>query len=258
MGVSLLQQVVFWLSIAVESAILLRGVQAKLIRRFSLFYGYLAFVLLSTLVEYVVKQYFTDAQYSAVYWPLEFASAFIGCAIIFELYRQSLRPYPLLASMANKVMLFVLALVIARFLAGINWSGVVERTATLRLLERDLRITQAVFLCGLLVLAGYYSVSMGRNLKGLILGYGAFLGLNMVELTLRGTLGQPFHATLMFLQPATYDLVLMLWLAMLWSKDAVAQRAPSAQLQQDYAQLVAATRKRMAQTEEQLIRIIRP
>jgi membrane glycosyltransferase len=234
---------------------LLRGLQAKLLGRFSLFYGYLAFVLLSNSAEYFT---WNTPLYKPVYWTCEFASALIGCAIIFELYRQSLRPYPLLANMANKVMLFVVALVVARILAGITWTASQDWQATARLLERDLRITQAIFLCGLLLLVVYYSVSMGRNLKGLTIGYGLFLGLNIAELTLRNVIGQPFHQTLMFLQPASYDAVLCIWLASLWVKDPVTQRSPSTKLDEDYAQLVAATRKRLAQTEEQLIRIIRP
>jgi hypothetical protein len=253
--VSVSQQVIFWVSFALESVILLRGLQAKLLGRFSLFYGYLAFVLLSSSVEYVI---WGRTLYDSVYWRLEFASALIGCAIIFELYRQCLRPYPLLANMANKVMLFVVALVVARILAGATWTASQDWQATLRLLERDLRITQAIFLCGLLLLVVYYSVTMGRNLKGLTIGYGLFLAVSIAALTLRATLGESFHPTLSILQTASYDAVLCVWLASLWIKDPVTQRSPSAKLDQDYAQLVAATRKRMAQTEEQLIRIIRP
>jgi hypothetical protein len=253
--VSVTQQVIFWIGLAVESAILLRGLQAKLLGRFSLFYGYLAYVLLNSSVEYFT---WGTPLYKPVYWSCEFSSALIGCAIIFELYRQSLRPYPLLANMANKVMLFVVALVVARILAGATWTAPEDWQTTARLLERDLRITQAIFLCGLLLLVVYYSVSMGRNLKGLTVGYGLFLGLIITELTLRGVLGQSFHSTLSILQPASYDVVLCIWLASLWAKDPVAQRSSSTKLDQDYTQLVAATRKRLAQTEEQLIRIIRP
>jgi hypothetical protein len=254
--VSASQQVIFWVSFALESAILLRGLQAKLLGRFSLFYGYLAFVLLTSSAEYFT---YNTPSYNPVYWTFEFSSALIGCAIIFELYRQSLRPYPLLASMANKVMLFVVALVAARILAGATWTALNnDLQATLGLLERDLRITQAIFLCGLLLLVVYYSVAMGRNLKGLTIGYGLFLAVSIAVLTLRATIGDSFHDTLMILEPASYDAVLCVWLASLWVKDPVTQRSPSAKLDQDYAQLVAATRKRLAQTEEQLVRIIRP
>jgi hypothetical protein len=253
--VSASQQVIFWISFALESAILLRGLQAKLLGRFSLFYGYLAYVLLVSSVEYFT---YSMSLYEPVYWAFEFSSALIGCAIIFELYRQSLRPYPLLASMANKVMLFVVALVVARVLAGITWAASQDWQATARLLERDLRITQAIFLCGLLLLVVYYSVAMGRNLKGLTIGYGLFLALSIAALTLRAIVGDSFHSTLMTLEPASYDAVLCVWLVSLWVKDPVTERSPSTKLDQDYAQLVAATRKRLAQTEEQLIRIIRP
>jgi len=253
--VSVSQQVIFWVSFALESAILLRGLQAKILGRFSLFYGYLAYVLVTSTVEYLT---WGTTPYKPLYWTFEFSSALIGCAIIFELYRQSLRPYPLLANMANKVMLFVVALVVARILAGVTWIAGQDWDPTLRLLERDLRITQAIFLCGLLLLVVYYSVSMGRNLKGLTIGYGLFLALSIAALTLRAAVGDSFHDTLSILQPASYDAVLCVWLASLWVKDPVTQRSPSTKLDQDYAQLVAATRKRLAQTEEQLIRIIRP
>lgn len=246
---------IFWISLAVESAILLRGLQAKLLGRFSLFYGYLAYVLLSSSVEYFT---YGTPLYKPVYWTCEFSSALIGCAIIFELYRQSLRPYPLLANLANKVMLFVVALVVARILAGATWTAPKDWQITARLLERDLRITQAIFLCGLLLLVVYYAVSMGRNLKGLTIGYGVFLGLNIALLTCRAVIGDSFQRTLSLLQPASYDAVLCIWLVSLWVKDPVAQRLPSRKSDQDHTQLVAATRKRLAQTEEQLIRIIRP
>jgi len=255
--VSVSQQAIFWVSFALESAILLRGLQAKLLGRFSLFYGYLAYVLLTSTAEYLT--YNTPALYKPVYWTCEFSSALIGCAIIFELYRQSLRPYPLLSSMANKVMLFIVALVVARILVGVSWTASEDDwQITLRLLERDLRITQAIFLSGLLLLVVYYSVSMGRNLKGLTVGYGLFIAASIAVLTLRATLGESFHDALSILQPASYDAVLCVWLASLWVKDPVAQSSHSTRLDQDYTQLVAATRKRLARTEEQLIRIIRP
>ena len=76
------QQVIFWISFALESAILLRGLQAKLLGRFSLFYGYLAYVLLISSVEYFT---YSMSLYEPVYWAFEFSSALIGCAIIFEL-----------------------------------------------------------------------------------------------------------------------------------------------------------------------------
>jgi hypothetical protein len=79
-----------------------------------------------------------------------------------------------------------------------------------------------------------------------------------VHLSVRATVGMQFENIWRYLQPASFDIALCIWLAFLWSKDPALQESPSPRLGQDYAQLVAATRKRMAQTEEQLIRIIRP
>jgi hypothetical protein len=257
MGVPIVQQVILWLGVFVSASIVLRGLQTRLVGRFHLFYGYMATVLAVTLIQYVTYTYFRP-QYTPVYWVCEFASALVGCAIIFELYRQSLRPFPLLSAMANKVMLFVLALVVARILAGNTFKPHIGLQTILVALERDLRITQAIFLCGLLVLTTYYSVPLGRNLRGLALGYGIFLGLNIVHLSVRANMGMSFETVWRSLQPASFDIALCIWLAFLWIKDPALQKSPSPRLGEDYAQLVAATRKRIAQTEEQLIRIIRP
>jgi hypothetical protein len=257
MGVPIVQQVILWLGVFLAASIVLRGLQTRLVGRFSLFYGYMSVVLTVTLVQYITYTYF-HGLYALVYWICEFASALVGCAIIFELYRQSLRPFPLLSAIANKVMLFVLALVVARILVGNTFKGTIDPQTIKVALERDLRITQAVFLCGLLLLTTYYSVHLGRNLKGLALGYGIFLGLNIVHLSIRANVGLSFESVWRALQPASFDIALCIWLAFLWSKDPALQQAPSPRLGEDYAQLVAATRKRMAQTEEQLIRIIRP
>lgn len=255
MGVPIAQQVIFWLGLCVVVGVLLRGLQTRLIGRFQLFYAYVSFVLVTALLGYFA---YGHKLYSPVYWTIEFSSALIGCVIIFELYRQSLRPFPLLAGMANKVMLFVLALVVARIIVGNTSNWTIDPQTTLVALERDLRITQAIFLCGLLFLVGYYSVPMGRNLRGLTLGYGIYLGLNIAHLTIRATMGNTFDLIWSYLQPASFDLVLCIWLTNLWIKDPASQVAPSRNLDQDYAQLVASTRKRLAQTEEHLLRIIRP
>jgi hypothetical protein len=257
MGVPLFQQVILWLGVTVLAALLLRGLQARMLRRFALFYGYLSFVLAITLIQYI-SFYQSQSLYHSVYWICEFASAVIGCAVIFELYRQSLRPFPLLAAMANKVMLLVLALVVARILAGNTFKGTLDPESIRVALERDLRITQAVFLCGLLLLTSYYSVPLGRNLRGLSLGYGIFLGLNIAHLSVRASVGSPFEVTWRYLQPASFDIALCIWLSYLWMKDPALQTSPSPRLGEDYSHLVAVTRKRIAQTQEQLTRILRP
>jgi hypothetical protein len=254
--VPIVQQAILWLGLSALASLLLRGLQTRLLRRFWLFYSYILFVLLITFVEYFTYHFF-PGRYRPVYWICEFSSALIGCAVIFELYRQSLRPFPLLAAMANKVMLFVVALVVARFLAGNTFKGSVDPRTTLIAFERDLRITQAIFLCGLLLLVAYYSVPLARNLKGLALGYGIFLGLNITHLSVRVTVGSPFDHMWRYLQPASFDVVLCIWLASLWVKDPVSLKSPSRRLDQDYKQLVSATRKRLAEAEEQLLRIIR-
>jgi len=62
--------------------------------------------------------------------------------------------------------------------------------------ERDLRIVQVTLLIGLVALFAYYAVPLGRNLKGIIYGYGLFIATNVLHLTLRDSLGDSFETLL--------------------------------------------------------------
>jgi len=60
--------------------------------------------------------------------------------------------------------------------------------------EREFKNCSSPGTIGLLVLLAYYAIPAGRNLKGIILGYGVFLfGTNLVQLTLRDFLETNFN-----------------------------------------------------------------
>src|SRR2546429_9087120 len=60
-------------------------------------------------------------------------------------------------------------------------------------LERSLRMAQALAIVALVVLFLFYSIPFGRNLTGVLLGYGLFNGAGMSWFTFRFSFGGKFR-----------------------------------------------------------------
>src|SRR5260370_38957290 len=67
--------------------------------------------------------------------------------------------------------------------------------------ERDLRIVQLALLIGLVSLFASYAIPLGRNLKGIIYGYGLFIATSVAHLTLRDYLGDSFQLACQYFMP---------------------------------------------------------
>ena len=130
-------------------------------------------------------------------------------------------------------------LVVAKFLAavlsGTAWSQ--AETA----LERDLRAVQTILVVGILFLLVYYAIPVGRNLKGIILGYGFFLGTSIINLTLRSHLGDAFQVWWQYSQPMAYLATLFVWSATLWSYQPNPKPEEQTELDRNYEWLSART-----------------
>ena len=117
---------------------------------------------------------------------------------------------------------------------------------------------QAALLFGLLGLLAYYAIPLGRNLKGIVYGYGLFLVSNLVALTLRGVVGQRFQEIWQYLQPSSYLAVLLAWCWTLWSYAPAPRPEHEPELENDYETLVAATKWRLRILRSRVWRGIQP
>jgi hypothetical protein len=247
-----------WLvAIALESLLLCRAVAKKFIGRFALFYTYLVFILLrdvGLLVVYFLWPHF----YPQAYWVSEPVGVLMGCALVWEVYKCAFARYPGAARVARNVLVFLFIFATARILVKAwespNW--VPGRTAFE--IERDLRIVQGALLLGLVILFAYYAIRLGRNLNGIVGGYGLFLATSVINLTLRNNLGRAFQRQWQLIQPACYLLVLALWCLGLWSYASVPEPEVEPALERDYQALRARTKTKLSAARARLLRDIHP
>lgn len=250
----MLSQAIWWTSIALESFLLGWGLRAKLVSRYPVFYSYLSLVLLQDLFR--LSAYRWNSQiYSRIYWTTEFLSLLIGCAVVFEIYRVGLAAYPGTARMARGVLAFVFALALAKAI-GSAWSDPRWwfESSTLEI-ERALRLVQAVAIVALIALFLFYSISFGKNLRGILLGYGLFIGVRLISLLFVPPDGRDFW---FYAYSASYPAALGIWLAHLWSySESSAPEPANGRLESDYQRVAAATRRRLQAARGQLAKVVR-
>lgn len=253
----MLSQAIWWACIVVEAVLLARGLFAKLLKQYPAFYAYVLFVWLQSILRFSV--YHTRPQlYSKVYWITEYLGVLAGCAVVFEIYRVGLRAYPGTARLARNLLAFVLILAFVKvtFETGNNplwWS-----TATTLDLELALRVVQALALVAIVALFFFYAIPFGRNLRGILLGYGLFLGGSVVLFSLASKTWEAFRAFWVHIQPASYFVVLLVWAGHLWSYVPNPEPQRAVQLEEQYQRMAAATSRRLQEARGYLARAVRP
>jgi hypothetical protein len=252
----MLTQVIWGIGVALEVLIVLRGIREGLVRKFPLFYAYIGFVLFNDILMFIAYRVW-PASYAHIYWPTQFLGLLIGCGIIFEVYRVGLRPFPGTARMARNLLFFVFAMVFAKAVANVLQGTSLWSAATNLELERNLRIVQSCALLALLAAFLIYAIPVSRNLKGILFGYGIFLGVSVVQLTFMDLLGVRIEAIWPYLQPISYLLVLLVWTAALWSYSEEPTIQHSVSLEKDYRSLLAATQRRLRHSRAALGKAVR-
>lgn len=236
----MLGQLIWWSGIALEIAVLVRGLRSQLVRRLPIFYAYIAFVALQEILRFLFQ--WNQPVYAAIYWVTEFLGLAMGSLVIFEIYKVSLRAYPGAARMARNALAFVFLTAVAKGLATVWASGGWRLDSTAFEVERALRTVQAAAILALVALFLLYSIPFGRNLRGILLGYGLFIGQRVICLTFMPLQGHHFW---FYAYSAGYLVTLIVWLSYLWSYEASPVASNDVSLDREYQSIAAATQRRL-------------
>jgi hypothetical protein len=255
---SMLTQVIWWSSIALESLLLFRGLRGRLASRYPAFYFYIFFVLLQDLVCFAIRQRTHGAkEYEYAYWTAEFLCVLVSCGIVLEIYQLGLASYPGTARMARRLLGLIFAIVVVKTMVNIAVHPEWWTDATAKGVEGTLRAIQGVAVISLVALFLFYSIPFGRNLRGIILSYGLLVCFSVICLTIASaTASLRVHTFLAFLYPASYPVFLTLWLVPLWSYEATPQPKYSIPLEVEYQRIASATQRRLQDARSYVARAV--
>lgn len=235
--------VLIWsVGIALELILIVRGVQQRLLRRYPAFYSYIVFVFVTDILVYAV--HFSQKIYLYFYWTTEFLSLVLGCLALLEFFRAALVGYPGTARMARALLslLFIVAMiktVIKTLNVPVWWFN-----ATPAQVEGLLRVCQLLAILSLTVLFLFYSVQFGKNLRGILLGFGIFFSWSVICLALVSAGVAKANSIWSYTLPLSYLLTLVVWAVHLWSYQPNPVPDRAIPLEQEYQRVAAATQRR--------------
>jgi hypothetical protein len=238
-----------WLTgLFLEFLLLVRCVQTRLVTKYIYFFSYIFSVFAVSTGLYIGRSV-SPAFYDAWYWPTQFATLAIGCAVVLEIVRQALAAYP----GAERVARVARCAVFAATFCYVEWHvarRIVWSTSNATVeLERDLRVIEALVLATVLAIVFYYRIELGKNVIGMILGFGAYIGVSLTTLALRSYVGPRFDTAWGLLQSASFVFALVVWTVALW-RDIPNPKPPDAG--SGYDALVHGTHQRLDSLRSQL------
>lgn len=236
---------IWWAGILLELLLLVRGVQGKLLSRYPLFYSYLGFVFLQSIVLFAIREWGSYSSFKSAYWICQYIALLAGSLVVFEICRIALRLYPGTSKMARNALLFVFALAIAKVIVYQS-NGTLKWLATVPTeLERNVRIVQVFAVLAITCVLLLYAIPCSRHLKGILLGYGLLVSSSVFDLTLLSHFGDSFKMVWTYVQISSYLVFLCIWLYALWSPvpEPLPSTVPAAE---DYSRISAGTHKELA------------
>lgn len=239
------------LGLLLRLASLFRAAKSKIVSRYSFFYTYLLATATADIIALILWR-IDRPSYQRSYWALQFVTLLIGCGLILEIFRHALSSYRGAEKFAIAVGLFTFGGVFCfaisyRILASPSNQASFE-------LERNVRTVQAILLFGILAVIFYYGIPLGRNLRGLIGGYGLYIVTSLATLAIRAYAGPRFNGTWNVVQPLSFVVSLAIWLVAFWSYYPNPAPDSAIPLEEDYEALAKRTRRALAE----LTRTARP
>lgn len=239
----MLAEVVYLFGILFQVLLLFRGWRSGSLNKYPYFYAYILTSFLAGSLSYAV--FVTrPASYPAMFWPLEFLTLFIGCGLVLEIFRDVLSSYPGAERFAKSVCVITF---VAIFLLGLVYSLISSPGSIAQSevgLERNVRAVQILFFVAIVGTIFYYGIALGKNIRGMIYGYGLYLAVSVVAFALR----LYYHSrvdVLRTVRPMIFDVSLLIWLVSLWAYHPNPKPAPGDRLEEDYEAVASLTKARI-------------
>ena len=236
----MLTQIIWWGGNVLEVLLLVRGIQSQWMKRFPIFYSYHVFILVESLLLFGVYSG-VPRMYAPFWWTCQFVGILLGSLILFEIYRVALGRYPGTARMARNLLGFVFAMALAKALVGHSYGAFWWPARTYAEVERNLRVVQMFAILALVIVIVAYHIPRGRHLKGIFAGYGLFVALSVMELTLATFFGKSFT----YMSAVTYNLALCLWTVALWAPEKQEDIARALAPSEDHVTLISRAKEEL-------------
>jgi hypothetical protein len=213
-------------AIALELAVLLLLVRNNIWHEYSFFAVYAVWLLIGNSVLIITDVYFRSA-YATTYWYIDSLDIVFRLLVLWEVFRQVFPKGSALSRSLSKglgcVALGLLAIAYGTFWIYQNNpslpSDFAERVRAVHLaLDRSFGFVQALMMFGTLVVARYYGLKFGRNVRGIALGFGAWASISTADnaLVAMTSVANFLRSFFSYMRPLSFVVMLIVWVWALW------------------------------------------
>jgi len=205
---------------ALELALIWRATRGRFLSRFPLFYSYISYMLISGVI--VTGLYlWAPASYPSGAWFRLVLSLVVEFAVVVEISDHIFNPYPAIRLLGR---VLIISLCATFFILYIFPSLAEARPTSHTILDLVKRasLTKAVIIIALLGAARSYRLALGLNISGMMLGFSAYLAVNVANFALAEHYGPALYSrTFSIVGPLSYTLALLIWTVRLWRYEPV-------------------------------------
>jgi hypothetical protein len=210
---------VFWaVGIIAQVAVCVLLWRKQLRQRYPLFFSFIVLQIVSTIPLFVIARTagLNSFTYFYAYWSINAVRVGVGFAVIWELFRVSLRPYHALRDLGSmlftwvSVMMVLVSLLLAATGPAANEPQRV--VAAVLSLERNVQLMQ----CGLLLFFVLFGTKLGLTARhrtfGFALGIGANAAIELILVSVRSQVGPQWATAYSLLAQFSWIAVLGTWI----------------------------------------------
>lgn len=200
-----------------EAVILFRCFRTRGFRQYPFFCVYLMCVFLSDLALYPASKLLNRQVFATCYWAKEFVCVIAGYAVVMEIIEIAFAHFEGPRTLGRNAALITFASIVGITATQAALQRVWHTGHTSIEIEANLRGAELILLSIIIAVIFYYSVPVGRNLKGIIVGYGICTAAVVMNEAIRTFAGASFQAAFSTIWSYSYLLCLFIWSVTLWS-----------------------------------------
>lgn len=253
----MLTHFLWWGGDGLALLLLIRGFYIGLLRTFPVFYLYLAYSILEG-IFLTSFAWFQPADYVIVSWGMRFLSVTFLYSILWEITRHMFSEYAGARRICRDIILSLFVFVVGRVLLALILDSAWVSGRAIDVIDRDLHVIAGLLFAGIIAVARYYVIPLGRNLMGLTLGYGLFIGIALVALAVRSYVWEEYAIWWdQGIRLASF-LCLTVWTFSLWSNHPNPKVSRFVEGEGSYGTVSARTALVVSRAQKFLNRIVDP
>lgn len=213
-------------AVALETATVLLLLRKGMWRAYSFLLKYAVWLLIANSLILLTDLYFRPA-YVTLYWYIDSIDIVLRLLVVWEVFHQT---FPKKSGLNRSLSrgFWGLAFGLLLIACGTFWvfqndpnlpTDFADRVRTIHLaLDRSFGFVQALMILGTLVVARYYGLKFGRNIRGIALGFGAWASISTVDnaLVAMANVGTSLRAFFSYMRPLSFVMMLVVWIWALW------------------------------------------